>query len=418
MRLALGVLLLLSGVAHADSPEEALSAAQLHLDPVRDILDETDHSTPYARASGFASLFGSDAGPGVSVGAAVKTVGLACDSVDASGHAHLQPTNDVPAEASADWHICLLRGALTVELGGRDRIGVAPAIDARASLWRRRYNEAYQDFTMGVGDVAFDDMARARHAIFLMTFGHGTTEQHDGDSTRRVVPLDVEFVAYRYRHLTPHPFTVETLILESNGVKAGDSNLGAVTGSFEPLRASFDEDGVFGAVRFGWTQSGGIATETGMTQVNGQTTSSWSETIDGRGLANLTRFIGELTLGGRNGAYEYSATGSRALYPTFDGDLALDERIAGHLAYARQKTALSLSPFVARTQTWRRDAAMQDATSYGASMTVTRDLTSVFRLDAIGQLAKSPYAQLEGDREPTNALGGQVLVALSAHIKR
>ncbi|HEY4060004.1 MAG TPA: hypothetical protein VGM39_25490 [Kofleriaceae bacterium] len=415
MRIALATLLL-SGVAYADTAEQVLARSQLQLDAVRDPFDESDHTTPYVRAAGYASLLGGNQrDSGLSAGAAVAATGAGCNSVDASALVRLQPLNDQPVEASVDWHICVLRAVLTLEFGGTRRVGIAPAIDARTSLWARRYNETYNDVTMGVGDIPSDDAGHNRHAVFQFTFGHGTTEQQDGDDARRTVPLDGSLVAYRFRHLTEHPVSIEALVIDFNALKAGDSDLGAVTVTISPLNASFDHDGIFGALRFGWTTSGGTAVASGSTEVNGETTSSWSEAIDGTGLADLTRFVGEATLGGRDGGWEYSGTASRALFPTFDGDLGFDERVTGRLGYARGKTSLTFSPFLAHSQIWRRDAGTQESTSYGATASVGHELTPVLRFDAIGQLAKSPYARLDGDREPTDSLGGQVLVALSAH---
>ncbi len=116
---------------------------------------------------------------------------------------------------------------------------------------------------------------------------------------------------------------------------------------------------------------------------------------------------------------QWSTRLARTFYPTFDGNIAREARLAGMVAYSPGRTGrtkLSLSPFAARTRTWTRDAGTSDELSAGASLYFGRQLTTQLRVDAIGQAGVSPYARLDGERLPASALGGQVLVALSARV--
>ncbi|CAN5901102.1 hypothetical protein BH11MYX2_BH11MYX2_29620 [soil metagenome] len=415
MRLALA-LVLLSATASADTPELALGETQLTLAPVRDVTSGDDHTTPYVHTAGYVQLAeGNASGPGISSGASFALSGANYELVHASAQANLTPRADQQAEARASWNLCVFRAYLTLEFSGHRDVAIAPSIDARASLWRRRYDETYNSVTVGGGELG-DSVDR--HSFLLLTIGHGTTAQTDAADTRDIVDLEFTAIGYRFRYVSDVPVIVDVAVYQSNGTTADTTDLGAVTSSFEPLHVTFDAGSVFGNLRAGWGYSGGWIHQQGETQVNGQTTSSYDETIDNAGLPELSRSIGELTLGARFRGCEASGTASRALFPTFDGDLAYDERISGRLGFTHGKTALSLSSFAAQSQTWKRDALTTRTPSVGAGMAVSRSLTSLLRLDAIGQVARSPYARLDGDREPTSTLGGQVLLALSAHVQR
>jgi hypothetical protein len=165
--------------------------------------------------------------------------------------------------------------------------------------------------------------------------------------------------------------------------------------------------------------SGGYVTASSSTEVNGQTTSSWTETIDSAGLPQMTILVGDVEVGGRRDRLEWNAKLARSFYPTFDGNISREARVAGSVSYTpgrTRRTKLVLSPFAARTRTWTRDAGDSQDVSAGASLHVGRQLTRELRVDAMGQAGMSPYARLDGGNVPASTLGGQVLVALTGRV--
>src|SRR5439155_25978929 len=134
---------------------------------------------------------------------------------------------------------------------------------------------------------------------------------------------------------------------------------GGIASAFYPARLGYDTDNLFVHASAGWGFSGGSITESSKTDVNGKTTSSWSDTIETAGLPDMTIFVGNLEAGMRRDRLTASTAVSRSFYPTFDGNIAREARISAELGYvagASRKTKLSFSPFATRTHTWTRDA--------------------------------------------------------------
>jgi hypothetical protein len=250
-----------------------------------------------------------------------------------------------------------------------------------------------------------------------MLFGHGETTQVDGSESRTIVTLDLDIAAYRSRFASG--LTTDILVLTSNALKAGDDNRGGVAGAFYPVRLNYETEGLYIRGAAGWGFSGGTITQSSETQVNGETVSSWTETIDSEGLPNMTILVGNLEAGVHRDRLTASAAASRSFYPTFDGNIAREARIAGQLAYVAgrtRRTTLALSPFATRTHTWTREDGDSRDVSTGASVHVGRELTKQLRVDAVGEAGLSPYARLDRERLPSGSVGGQVLVALTGKV--
>src|SRR6185295_19804210 len=65
------------------------------------------------------------------------------------------------------------------------------------------------------------------------------------------------------------------------------------------------------------------------------------------------------------------ATLSRGFSPTSDGNLVLEDRLAGSISWSdptRHLPSLMVSPFVAHTRTWTRDAVASRSIGTGASL--------------------------------------------------
>ncbi|MBK9034531.1 MAG: hypothetical protein IPL61_25240 [Myxococcales bacterium] len=412
------VLVLSAHGATAAPGDLAVGAAQLDLLPRRDLMSE-DATGPYWHAAAFAQVTaGSASGPDVGVGAAAAVSGIGCDVVSGSVQGRVRPLEEQRAVASAQWGLCLSRVLMTFEMSGVHELGVAPALDRRQSIWRRRYDADYERIVVGVGELWRNDI-RHRHAIAMVTIGHGTIAQHDDLGARAITQLDLDVTFYWYHYAgAALDAKLEVLAVGASGLKSGTDDHGGVASTFAPLRASLDGGSWFASAHGGWGMTGGTLSASSETKVDGEVVDGWAETIDGAGLPELIIPVGQATLGVRHGGWSASASVGRAVYPTFDSNVAAEERASARLDGAIGKTTVALAPFATRTRTWTRDAGSSVGRALGASATAGRPLTDALRLDVYGELGVSPYARLDGDRAPVATLGGQVLVALTARVER
>jgi hypothetical protein len=132
----------------------------------------------------------------------------------------------------------------------------------------------------------------------------------------------------------------------------------------------------------------------------------------------MKALIGSVAIGNRRDRVHASARVSRAFHPTFDGNVALEERLAATVGWTRRgshATSIALAPFVVRTRTWTRDLGSSDALGFGASVRAGHALTGLLHIDAIGEVGRTPYARLDGARL-ADTLGGQLIVALTARV--
>jgi hypothetical protein len=421
MRLASALLVLgfASPAAAGPSAEDELAKSQLELGPRRHLEDDLPDA-PYARTAAFTQLAGGgEGGGGVAAGAALAIGGIGCDVVSGSAQGRLRPfSRDEHVTGQASYSVCLSRILLTVAFSGTRGVGLAPSLSDRRSLWSRRYAGSYDQVDVGFGE--FWDPRKdsaARHTVMPMIFGHGETTQVDGSESRTIVTLDLDVGAYRYRRVDG--LAIDAVVLTSNALKAGDDNRGGVASAFYPMRVRYETDELFVRGAAGWGLSGGQVTQSGETKVNGETVSSWTETIDSEGLPDMTIFVGFLEGGVRRDRFTASGLVSRSFYPTFDGNIAREARIEGQVSYVAgrtRRTELALSPFATRTHTWTRDDGDSRDVATGASVHVGRELTKQLRVDAIGEAGVSPYARLDRERLPASQLGGSVLVALTAKV--
>lgn len=408
-----------SGTAAA-SPELALGAAQLELAPRRDLMSEdpAEKDLPYYRTAMFAQVaVGEAAGLDVGVGAAGAVSGLGCDIVNISAQGRVKPL-DERVSGAAGWALCLSQIGLTFAMSGYEEHDVSPSLDGHRSLWRRRYNASYQGVTVGGGEIPRGD-ERHRDSFVMITLGRTVTTQRDEALQRTTTQLDLDVAVYRYHFAgRTADLSVDVLGFGGNGIKAGDDDRGGVTARFEPVRVRVDAGSWFGSARAGWGQTGGQISASSTTEVDGQVVDHWEETIDGAGLPTVSAAVGEVTLGVRTDALTASVAASRLLYPTFDGDIALEDRASARFDGALGRTGYVLVPFATRTRSWTRTHGAIDERSLGASLTVGRPLTELVRVDVLGSFGLTPYASLVGGRVPVPVLGGDVMLTLTARHAR
>jgi hypothetical protein len=122
-----------------------------------------DPQDAYLRYTGFAQLTGGgSAGGDLGVGVAGALGGLGCDLVAGSAQGRVRPASDQRLVGEARWSLCLSRIGFTAVFEGRNGIAIAPALDARRSLWSRRYDENYRRMTIAIGEGWWPGSGRDR----------------------------------------------------------------------------------------------------------------------------------------------------------------------------------------------------------------------------------------------------------------
>src|SRR5690606_30127788 len=124
--------------------------------PVRD---------PFLRFAAFAQLTGGGrSGGDAGAGAAAAIGGLGCDVLAGTAQGRLRPLADGDEMAGeGTYSACPLAAFVTVKFDGRRAAGIEPALDARRSLWNRRYDETYDRATIGFGP-GLRPRSTARHS--------------------------------------------------------------------------------------------------------------------------------------------------------------------------------------------------------------------------------------------------------------
>ena len=120
----------------------------------------------------------------------------------------------------------------------------------------------------------------------------------------------------------------------------------------------------------------------------------------------------------RTGAMWTTATVARSVFPTFDGNVAAEDRASARFDGALGDATFAVAPFATRTRTWTRDVGSYVDHALGVTAALGVPLSDLLRADVYGEFGLSPYARLDGDRAPRAAVGGQVLVALTARVAR
>lgn len=414
----LATLALAASAAHAEPAELAVGAAQLDLAPRRDLLSD-EATGPYWHGAAFAQVTAGTAnGPDVGVGAAAAVSGVGCDLISGAVQGRLRPLAARRAVGSAQWGFCLSRVGLTFEITGAHELGIAPALDGRRSLWRRRYDANTERMTVGGGEFWEGDSPH-RHAMLMMSVGRSVITQHDDAGDGRSVQLDLGATMYWYHYAgRATDAKVEALVIEGGGLKVGDDDRGGTAVTMLPARARLDRDGWYVAAHGGWSFTGGQITASSQTTVDGQVVDEWEETIDGAGLPTLAIPVGGATLGVRTGAMWTTATVARSVFPTFDGNVAAEDRASARFDGALGDATFAVAPFATRTRTWTRDVGSYVDHALGVTAALGVPLSDLLRADVYGEFGLSPYARLDGDRAPRAAVGGQVLVALTARVAR
>ena len=370
--LVLAVLARLTASAVAQPADLALGAAQLDLAPRRDLL--ADEATgPYWRGAAFAQVAAGTASPvDLGVGAAAAVSGIGCDLVSGTVQGRLRPRAAERAVGSAQWSLCLSRVGLTLEFSGAHELAVAPALDGRRSLWRRRYDGSTERITVGGGELWRAD-SRHRHAFMMITLGHSVVRQRDDAGEGRSAQLEVGMATYGYHYAgRTTDARLDLGVIEGAGLKVGADDRGGTAMLVAPARLRIDRDGWSVAAHGGWAFTGGKLTASSETTVNGEVVDQWTETIDGAGLPVLTIPVGAVTASVATESLAVSAEASRSVFPTFDGNVAAEARVAARLDGAAGRARFSLAPFATQTRTWTRDAGRFVDHAVGLSASLAR----------------------------------------------
>ena len=103
---------------------------------------------------------------------------------------------------------------------------------------------------------------------------------------------------------------------------------------------------------------------------------------------------------------------SRALFLTFDVNLALEERASADLSFPVGAGRVELDGFAARTELWIDEMTSYTELTGGGSLRYERPVRDGWIVDVSGEAARSFYADLDADRAPRVGDATRIEIAL------
>jgi hypothetical protein len=124
---------------------------------------------------------------------------------------------------------------------------------------------------------------------------------------------------------------------------------------------------------------------------------------------------GYLGAAGATDALGWNVRYTRDGFPTFDGGLALEDRLSSTVELRRWVPGVAVTAFGAHTQLYALDGTTGDWTG-GASATRSWALGDHLALAVTGEVARSYYARLDGDPRPTPSGGARVMAVITGRV--
>jgi hypothetical protein len=137
----------------------------------------------------------------------------------------------------------------------------------------------------------------------------------------------------------------------------------------------------------------------------------------GDDMAELDVYTPRIHVGaaGATDAFAWSAQYTRDAHPTFDGALALEDRVTSTVEMKRWVPGLAMTTFGAYTQLYELSGTSGDFTG-GVSAMRRWELGDHLALAVTGELAQSYYARLDGDPRPTPTGAARVVAVITGRI--
>lgn len=128
----------------------------------------------------------------------------------------------------------------------------------------------------------------------------------------------------------------------------------------------------------------------------------------------ITTPTGAVGAGWTGGPFQARLDVARTFFPTFDVELAVEDRLAARAAWARRRgVEVAVTGFAARTAAWGLYGPPRVDLTGGAAVTLAVPLARGLELGVQAELARSFYAALDGDAARGPALGGRALATLT-----
>ncbi len=356
----------------------------------------------------------------LSVGGRIATPGLGerCRYLQGGAAVYVTRTREAAEQVSGEtWGgTCLFRaekpdtGGPGLEVEHRLQFDLRPGLGARRALLRRRYTGG----SLRIAGSAFEGRDTAlpyAAALFPYRFDFDFTDQEEQRQIRLLFTIDgvsitpptnIIFGDARDPDAILHVPADDLAVL---GLFGGASNVGTtdvMVGGMMFLRLT--------RLRI----PGGVALDVEIGLGGGDVTphDEAGEPLPGAEVFTPTGYLGAA---GLHRGLKWSARYGREVYPTFDGAIALEDRLSGTLELARALPGVELAGFVARTAVFGQDGAGADWTG-GATLSRTWALGGALSLSAIAEAARSYYATLDGDAAPAPEPVARALVVLTGRL--
>lgn len=136
-------------------------------------------------------------------------------------------------------------------------------------------------------------------------------------------------------------------------------------------------------------------------------------------LIDFVEYAGEASLYRDHEPVRTGITYTRDLYPTFDGQLAVDDRGTLWLSTSVRGFSLDLRGFYARTRIAFDPQGVEEGAidiTGGAGIDIQSDPERQVHLMVSAEAGRSFYADIGGDRNPRSGFGYQVRATLKFHL--
>lgn len=338
-----------------------------------------------------------------------------CRFVVVGGQARVSSAGGAAALSGEQWlDLCVWKSwLLSFELGHHLELGVRPGLAAPRNLRRRAFSRETIHFTYKMIDVPVPEHD------FRILFGAvtpriGVLWQDDAAAAgHQQVSAVVDFDTFRWIRARTAPFADAELSVDVLKVRIQeiDNVRYALAVELVPLRLAGVRLGTPAVVldaEAGWGQA-----TLGMSSNPANPTDLMATTIT---LRRVDAMTGRLAVRGGNRALTGGVGFARTLYPTVSDEVALEDRLSASVDVPLDgaRATLGVRLFGARTMVWAETGPVATDLTGGGAVEAGLDLGHSLRFTGSAEIARSFYANLDGDLAPRSELGVRALGVLSA----
>jgi hypothetical protein len=291
-----------------------------------------------------------------------------------------------------------------------------PALSSPRALWRRPYTRVSGGLSARMLGLATSSWTAD---IFGLGFDAGQVRQHDGPlaAVRNQISMDfVFFGLHGSRKQGPEfgpDFAIDLLAGTSRGV-AGEAWSSVGSFDFVRLQGVRFADAVFADFSIGVAGTNVLplgvpedSADPGAMPMDDHVAEKDAE----RPLGSITAVRGRIQ--STRGTITAAVAGHRDAHLTFDGEPALEHRVASEVSWSGSDHAVAVEAFAALTEVWLDTTHSESDVTGGVSGTWQRRLADGWVLDLSVEAARSFYASLAGAATPEAELGARATAQLS-----